>query len=346
VEIECTGWNGVKVHCQSQVYEVKKGQKFQTDSRESEIMLDVHETRVIVNWPEKSHLGPISSDEEDLPSPSKRQRAMLRHSTPPSPSPIQVRRKPLSPVSPSPALLPSSPPISNSRQPIVEIYQDPEEENEETNVSAQPTQPTQPTQILSQNLPSFNSIASAEEAGNFSDDNDEENDPIVHSFGPFGANLQDRMAAISASDPLTPGRQVKRPQADQAGVATSPIRPKALSSLQEVDVKSHIINQLAYSRLSSTPLSTIMGNLPRNVGHVSKRELRFLIAETECIGEVAREGKDAAGKPLESEYYYVPEKDTDEFRKEAVVHELRKPGLRACRKQHKVSDCCRYRVVH
>jgi len=61
-----------------------------------------------------------------------------------------------------------------------------------------------------------------------------------------------------------------------------------------------------------------------------------VITETACIGEVAREGKDAAGKPLESEYYYIPDQDEDEKRKEAVVNDLRKPGLRACRKQHKV----------
>lgn len=52
-----------------------------------------------------------------------------------------------------------------------------------------------------------------------------------------------------------------------------------------------------------------------------------------------RQGRqDAAGKRLESEYYYIPDKDEDEKRKEAVVTELMKPGLRACRKQHKVSE--------
>ena len=62
-----------------------------------------------------------------------------------------------------------------------------------------------------------------------------------------------------------------------------------------------------------------------------------MIDRTQCIGEVCREGKDAAGKPLESEYYYIPDMDLDEGRRDAVVDGLRKPGLRACRKQHKVS---------
>ena len=64
-----------------------------------------------------------------------------------------------------------------------------------------------------------------------------------------------------------------------------------------------------------------------------------MLDATSCIGEVAREGKDAAGKPLESEYYYIAELDTDEQRRGAVVDGLKKPGLRACRKQHKVRHC-------
>jgi len=64
--------------------------------------------------------------------------------------------------------------------------------------------------------------------------------------------------------------------------------------------------------------------------------VKEMIAQTTCIGEVTREGKDAAGRALESEYYYIPSEDEDEMRREAVVNDLRKPGLRACRKQHKV----------
>ena len=74
--------------------------------------------------------------------------------------------------------------------------------------------------------------------------------------------------------------------------------------------------------------------------------LKGMIDKTQCIGEVCREGKDAAGKPLESEYYYIPDMDPDHKRRDAVVEGLRKPGLRACRKQHKVSISFHsYRIV-
>jgi hypothetical protein len=102
-------------------------------------------------------------------------------------------------------------------------------------------------------------------------------------------------------------------------------------------ITNHVINQLAYSRLSSTPLSTILHNLPSDAKEgLTTASLRVAIESTACIGFITREGKDAAGKALESQYYYVPEFDTDEQRRAAVVDGLRKPSLRACRKQHKV----------
>ena len=69
---------------------------------------------------------------------------------------------------------------------------------------------------------------------------------------------------------------------------------------------------------------------------LSKDQLRVVLESSSCIGTIARQGKDAAGKPLESEYYYIPEMDTDEQRRLAVTDGLRKPSLRSCRKQHKV----------
>jgi hypothetical protein len=69
---------------------------------------------------------------------------------------------------------------------------------------------------------------------------------------------------------------------------------------------------------------------------LTENELMKVLEGTVCIGVVDRQGKDAAGKRLESEYYYVPDLDTDERRREAVTVGVRKPGLRNCRKQHKV----------
>lgn len=345
VEITCSGWNGIKIHCKGQVYEVKKGETFSSDVRDAEIMIDVHDNRVVVQWPPKPRLGAISSDEEDLEeSPTKRQRSMLRHSTPPSPSPIQARRRLASPISPSPAvqaIMPSSPPLPPTRVTVetVEIYEDPEPAQHDSGIIDVAEVP-QTTQALSETVqnPIVAPMTISTTTEDFSD-NDEENDPIIHSFGPFGANLLPRMASFTTGDSPIPSVSVKSSRSSH----TEPLHANQpplfyKNEAQDVDIQSHIINQLAFSRLSSTPLSTILSHLPSEAGSLSINEIKCIIRERPCIGEVAREGKDAAGKALESEYYYIPDLDEDEKRKEAVVNDLRKPGLRACRKQHKVSN--------
>lgn len=347
LEIKCTGWNGVKIHCNGKVFDLNKGQTFTSDARGVEVMVDVHDSRVLLQWPPRPQLGAISSDEEDEEhSPTtKRQRSMIRHSTPPSPSPVQTRKRLASPISPSPAvqaLLPSSPPlpISIPLNDAVDIYEDPVPDSDVAHETETATQATQvSTQVLTQPTPSVlveSQNSSLSSAQDFSD-NDEENDPIVHSFGPFGANLLPRMASFTHGDSPRIGTSTKSSRSSH----TLPLQPtvspsQPISQSSEFDVKSHIINQLAFSRLSSTPISTILSHLPSEAGVFSKEDLKAIISETTCVGEIAREGKDAAGKALESEYYYIPDQDEDEKRKEAVVGDLMKPTLRSCRKQHKV----------
>jgi hypothetical protein len=354
--IKCVGWNPITVHAGGKMFDLRKDQDFSTDVRDTDILIDVQGSRVRMHWPDKPQLGPNSSD-EDLPSPSKRPRAMMRHSTPPSPSPVQTRRRPVSPISPSPAvqaILPSSPPlpaihptVDPRTTPPVDIYEDPEPQEE----VAQPASTADPSQaathILTQTQnTSMKSLDSFASPGAAYSDNDEENDPIIISFGPSGENLLPRLQSFSTGSPLARPRvskAAKSPLADATPRTDSPVQPKFSSKLQSVidtgafDIKDHVINQLAYSRLSSTPLSTILGHLPRDAGYLTKSALQVIVEDIPCVGEVIREGKDAAGKPLESEYYYIPEKDEDEKRKDAVVTDLMKPGLRSCRKQHKVS---------
>lgn len=352
LEILCTGWNGVKVHCQSKVYELRRGALFSSDIRDAEIMLDVHDSRVIVEWPDKPQLGAVSSDEEDIEgSPSKKLKPMRRHSTPPSPSPYQHRKSrsllPLSPCPTNNSILPSSPPVVPAPdQSLVEIFEDETAQSDTSNPLTQDTAPTSVSKPES-NEESFETQSSdLSSAQNFSD-NDEENDPIVHSFGPFGANLLPRLAAVNAgTSPIrsSPARATRLAYSEPLKPISSPLQPKI--RVTDFDVQGHVINQLAFSRLSSLPLSTILSHLPHDAQKVSEEDLKHIIRETPCIGEVAREGKDAAGKVLENEFYYIPDADDDASRKQAVVNDLRKPGLRACRKQHKVRSFSSFRDYH
>lgn len=82
-----------------------------------------------------------------------------------------------------------------------------------------------------------------------------------------------------------------------------------------------------------------MQNLPAALKDASFTDdvLKAMLDGTSCIGTVEREGKDAAGKRLESEYYYIPEADGDGSRRQ-LVEGMGGRGLRNCRKSHKVGN--------
>lgn len=351
VEIKCKGWNGVKLHCQGRTWELAKDDTFTSETENVEIMLDVQDARVLLEWPGNDGKNSVASvesswDEDNSPSKGRASAVSARGQLIES-SPSRRGARIQSPVSPTPAgpsyssrtldnLFTSSP-----EPELVKVFEDapsPEEDGEivegESFVSTQAaTSFAAPMQSQSSEL------SEPEEEEDFPN---EENDPIVHSFGPYGANISSRMASFTTNASPQASRARREP-------FTSPKASPSSESTNEAEAKpivNHVVNQLAFSRLSSTPLSVIMNNLPADLkggspSHpenrgLTKDDLRRMLNAAACIGEIHREGKDAAGKALESEYYYIPDQDTDEQRRAAVVDGLRKPSLRNCRKQHKV----------
>ncbi|KAJ6786707.1 hypothetical protein PWT90_08279 [Aphanocladium album] len=376
VEIVCEGWNGLKLHCQGRSWDLSKGDTFSSET-EAEIMIDVQEARVLLQWPRLSgptdsaaHLSDSSWD--DSPPRSQTRPGLLET------SPLRRASRIRSPESPTPIHLSSSQrlhdllPSLQDPESAIEIYEDePELPGHEHEAGVDPN-----ASIMTEMTNSFHSNVDDEDDEDEEHNPDEENDPIVHSFGPFGADISNRLASIMGKSPRARkplGRDIpqiaENPEASETHTESSlPSDPPS----PEVDDKTpspedqlsgekdrkddeqeptpqkpkvgvhpgvgnHVVNQLAYSRLSSTPLSSIMQHLPADlkVG-LTSNALRDVIESTRCIGIITRQGKDAAGKALESEYYYVPEDDNDDQRRAAVVDGLRKPSLRNCRKQHKV----------
>lgn len=351
VELVCVGWNGVKIHCQGKAWELGKDDTFTSESQDADIMVDVQDARVLLQWPKaaKKITTPEDTDSnhDSENSPSRAVTGVVRRG--PFHSPLRQRARLQSPISPSPAVNTVDPTaglfgLGSSTVPIVKIYEDVSSPSEEKDEAHAMTQPTQSTQRLSQPLGANLELPQSGEADGFSEsDQDEENDPVVHSFGPFGDDLQSRMASINASSAQASPRG---PSQAEPTASLEHSNSEFLRDETSKAIVNHAVNQLAFSRLSSTPLSVIMGHLPVDMKtssptfaakqKLSLHILKRLIDRTECIGEVTREGKDAAGKKLESEYYYIPDKDFDESRRDAVVDGLKKPGLRGCRKQHKV----------
>lgn len=350
IVIECVGWNGVKVHCQGRAWELRKGDSFTSETEDADIMVDVHDARVLLRWPRHEPKIHTPSDSDRSENSPRQILAASRQS--PVQSPLRHQHRLQSPVSPSPAVPavhatsstfpPSDPPAHTP----VQVYED-DPADEETQHATQGTEgATQSTSGGTKPLDASILDSLSSSFGGQQDflDGDEENDPVVHAFGPFGANLMPRMESFTAGDSPNDRRPLK-PLKEES---ISPQRQgrkssKAKQYEEDSPIVNHVINQLAYSRLASTPLSSLMDNLPfdfkiegsKQNTRLTKESLKTILDATQCIGKVSREGKDAAGKPLESEYYYIPNMDVEEKRRNAVEG-LQKPGLRACRKQHKV----------
>lgn len=404
IEVECNGWNGLKLHCQGRSYDMLKGDALTFETEGAEIMLDVQDARVFLHWPKRDGRDALADmGWEDSPrsvrhgggSPGGSPRVvhgsgglgMLQS------SPLRRTARISSPVSPTPAhvhmhaneapsnsqhssILSDLPSVSD-RERSVEIYED-EDADLPFASSDGRRQSTADQSFITDVNKSFSSdlsdVHSDDEQGDENNSN-EENDPIIHSFGPFGENLNSRLglASLGTASP-------KRRRLDSGNYATASPSPRVTSAsralsaaanhdgspsastsrqgdgpspvvdgfsvsvkpdLTGVDVPTvanHVVNQLAFSRLSSNPLSTLLANLPAEDREgLSRDQLRYIVETTTCIGTIPRQGKDADGKPLESQYYYMPERDDDENRRAAVVDGLRKPTLRNCRKHHVVS---------
>lgn len=418
IEIECNGWNGLKLHCQGRTYDMHKGEVLSFETEGVEIMLNVQDARVLVHWPKRDARDSLADlGWEDSPPRSARNggpqlgggsprlgsgaglgllqssplHRTARISSPESPTPAhaslqQVMSDDVPSNSQHSSILSDLPSISE-REKSVEIYED--EDAGEQGVAAKAGL-TGDQSFMTDINNSFSSDLSDANSDDGEDENypNEENDPIVHSFGPFGANLNSRMAmtsfhvdspkrrrlgsggfasprvngasrvssSIDASNALLSGKSASTsreasighkashtptPDGDKNEPSVQADKDKDIqpdvSHLDVATITNHVVNQLAFSRLSSTPLSTIMANLPaEEKKDLLRHHLKFIVETATCIGTIEREGKDADGKPLESQYYYIPEKDDDEHRRAAVVDGLRKPTLRNCRKHHVV----------
>nr|POE94670.1 protein plm2 [Quercus suber] len=353
VEVSCLGWNGAKVHCRGDVVELAKHEVFVSDNPTAQIMIDVQDTRVMLRWPKDETREPRSVGSRSpwvLDSPTKHRPASAAHLAS-SPPPFVLQR-PASPVSPTPFAATFTSTFRADEvddDGPVKVYEDHSSDEDAPHdptpeplapIASSPSKQPVPTPI--DDLVKVSHSTTVSDPEEFSDHN-EENDPIIHSFGPFGDNILHRFESFQSTSP-------ERKRKPLASSFNSPGRSAAAPRLRNSPVTNHVINQLAFSRVHSLPLSTIHSNLPAELRGIATKSsdpesakplttsaLKSILDDISCVGEISREGKDAAGKLLESEFYYVPEMDADQMRRDTVTQSLGKTSIRAARKQHKVS---------
>ncbi|KAG7665431.1 TOS4 [[Candida] subhashii] len=132
------------------------------------------------------------------------------------------------------------------------------------------------------------------------------------------------------STPVSKKKKIKHEKQEKPTVTQESVAE--LPNISEIN--NILINHLAFSRLSSTPAS-FLNTISVITSKLSLAQIRQILHDIPCIGVIYRQGKDAAGKPLQEEYYYMPEQDHDEDRKMLVANMKGHGGLRSCRKTHK-----------
>lgn len=343
------GANGAKIHCDGNIFELRQGDKFIVQTVEADIILDIMDSRVLVKWPRIAREAscatattyplPNSSWEENEEGLSRSPRVFLGKdlsqdfSPPPSPCPRSKANAPI---------VKREPLMSES---MVTVYED---EPEEEEADDQPELPELPPPIKRKESPPKKSDDDNQSESELSEldleseeDENVSDSKFLFSFGP-GSDLPPMLPPPIPTGSTTPRKNGANLQRFRVPLKSSSppavqSRDNSLSPSKSRSLVNHLSNQLAYARVSSTPISEILANIPSSISNIVTREsLISILTSVAWIGEIRRSGKDAAGKPLESEYYYIAEKDKDEERRNAVEQGLRKPGLRACRKTHKV----------
>lgn len=95
-----------------------------------------------------------------------------------------------------------------------------------------------------------------------------------------------------------------------------------------------IINHIAFSRQSAVPFGSVR-RANQKFQTYSRSQLQEFIRSLDCVGVIEGGVEDTTGRKAEDEYYYIPEKDDNEERSNAVQNSKGHRSLRNCRKTPK-----------
>jgi len=146
------------------------------------------------------------------------------------------------------------------------------------------------------------------------------------------------VVALSTSPEAVEGLdKSKGPEDVVVQTASSPPPP----SVDKSEIRGLLIQTMGLARASSMPVSSLVRDIlreqPRLASERSKAEWMGVVDEVletnDVFGRVNRVGNDAADKPLEALWFYVPEKDEDQER--AMLLQEMMPKKRNETKKHK-----------
>ncbi|KAK6525896.1 hypothetical protein TWF281_010940 [Arthrobotrys megalospora] len=348
VEIHCVGYNGGRVHCRGDIWELRYGDIFWSESGD-DVMLETDNTRVVIRWPTDDLkatspvspvIKPVVIDSSTFPYPPEYDLSIetkARNGRPfptegvdffgkftsepvpklniprprngsidlnslTEPAPLRLSREPWNnaPDSPCPQpkkqrLMPVSPLpfaiLSTGSQNTFTLYEDDDDED----VGFAPMSPVEDEDedhglVLreSEKPEALNTeveLDDEEEEG--MNDDDEEEDDDYDDEDSENVNESTTHATPTKNPKNSKKAAYKLKHKLDESVKQDPLTPKS-----KISIMKHLANQLAFSRLASTPLSNLVKSLPPVVREkVSVELVQALLTSVACVGEIKREGE-------------------------------------------------------
>lgn len=154
------------------------------------------------------------------------------------------------------------------------------------------------------------------------------------------ARQMDEHIEIYRDISVSPGLSSLSPPPDEL---SSPRSPRALDAMpSDAAVLDALLTTLIFAEVRPTPLPRLVADLSHRVHDVHEDQIKTVLTTTPCVGIVRRSGKDAAGKELSDEFYYIAESslssndltvdDINEQRRESY-YQFARP-TRSCRLKH------------
>lgn len=107
-----------------------------------------------------------------------------------------------------------------------------------------------------------------------------------------------------------------------------------LSPEKKRELQNVMANYIAFSRMSAVPFSSIR-KANSTLQALPKSQVREIIGEVPWIGIITGSVEDTTGRKSEDTYYYMPERDVSDERKQIVQNTKGHRSLRNCRKTPK-----------
>lgn len=366
VKIECLGWNGLNVNVPQEVGSRKtfpvSHQQVLNIERTEGITLDIHGDKVLVELVNdlnsdvtEDELWPTEADHTETSAPPKKR---LRIAAPEDMEnkenvyPLMHEKLKSKKSEKNDDQMEQEPKSEKSKS---EKETTTNENDEEDNINGPKKDAEVDEKVTSKILPEEESKATAVEVENKEltnkDANEVDSTPNENKTeeAPSNSETQSNPSRMETPEPdatqhinTLSSNHIDDADSRASSVEPNSSDPKRKSRRQHEDLtpekkqelQNVMANFIAFSRMSAVPFSSIR-KANSTLQALPKSQVREIIGEVPWIGIITGSVEDTTGRKSEDTYYYMPERDVNDERKQIVQNTKGHRSLRNCRKTPK-----------